>query len=45
MREESDQLRVRVRNIDTRFYEHMFAEILAVDHADPFIKKGLIDAA
>jgi tetratricopeptide (TPR) repeat protein len=48
MREESDQLLERVRDIDSHFYEHMFAEyaeILAKDHADPLIKQGLIDAA
>jgi tetratricopeptide (TPR) repeat protein len=47
-REESDQLLERVRDVDTRFYEHMFAvyaELLAKDHDDPVIKQGLIDAA
>lgn len=48
MREESDQFLERVRDIDTPFYEHMFAEfaeILAEDHEDPLIRQGLIDAA
>ncbi|UCC92544.1 MAG: hypothetical protein JSW25_07720, partial [Thermoplasmata archaeon] len=48
MREESDQLLERVRDLDTQFYEHMFAEyaeILARGSDDPVIKQGLIDAA
>jgi tetratricopeptide (TPR) repeat protein len=48
MMEESDQLLERVRDLDTEFYEHMFAEyaeILAKGHDDPVIKQGLIEAA
>ncbi len=48
MREESDQLLERARDLDTQFYEHMFAEyaeLLAKGHDDPLIKQGLIDAA
>lgn len=48
MREESDLLLERVRDIDTAFYEHMFAEyaeILAKASEDPMIRQGLIDAA
>jgi tetratricopeptide (TPR) repeat protein len=48
MKEESDQLLERVRDLDTHFYELMFAEyaeILAKGSDDPVIKQGLIDAA
>ena len=48
MKEESDELLDKVREIDHRFYEHMFAqysEILAKGSDDPIIKQGLIDAA
>ena len=48
MREESDLLLERVRDIDTEFYEDMFAEyavLLAKGHDDPLIKQGLVDAA
>lgn len=48
MREESDRLLDLVRDIDTGFFEHMFAEYaetLAKDHEDPMIKEGLIQAA
>jgi tetratricopeptide (TPR) repeat protein len=48
MREDSDQLLERVRDIDTAYYEEMFAEyaeLLARSANDPVIKQGLIDAA
>ncbi len=48
MREDSDLLLERVRDIDHKYYEHMFAEyatLLARGHDDPLIKQGLIDAA
>lgn len=47
-REESDKLLERVRDIDTAFYEQMFAhyaDLLAKGADDPVIKKGLIEAA
>ena len=48
MRDESDQLLERVRDVDTTFYEHMlaeYAEVLAEDHEDPLIREGLVQAA
>jgi len=48
MKDESDQLLERVRDLDHRYYEHMFAEyveLLAKGHDDPLIKQGLVDAA
>lgn len=46
--EESDALLERVRDIDIRFYEHMFSQyvdLLAKDSGDPLMGKALKEAA
>jgi tetratricopeptide (TPR) repeat protein len=47
-REQSNPLLDRVRDLDTKYYEEMFAkyaDILAMHSEDPMIKQGLIEAA
>jgi tetratricopeptide (TPR) repeat protein len=48
LREESDRVLERVRDIDIGYYEEMFAnyvEALAKGSEDPYIRQGLKDAA